>query len=109
MEQTLTIKTCAAGLGPVAFYLKTEKRGRPIFHLQKVDSFLDSGRPWRLNNAQQVIKGLKYANKLFPRPLHYHHRAPLIQGRNKCCLFPKFWPNHMNVADEVETQSHQAI
>ncbi len=66
-----------------------------------------SGRLWRLNNAQLVLRGPKCAKKISPTPLHHHHQPePLRQGRMDPCfhvLYAKFWPYHLNVAAEIET------
>jgi len=53
-----------------------------------------SGRLWRLNDAQLVLRGPKCAKKI------------LIQGRmDPCChvVDTKFWPYHPNVTAEIET------
>ncbi len=66
-----------------------------------------SGRLWRLNDAQLVLRGLKCAKKVSPTPLHHHHQSePLRQGRMDPCfhvIYAKFWPYHLNVAAEIET------
>ncbi len=66
-----------------------------------------SGRPWRLNDAQLVLRGPKCAKKISPTPLHHHHQPePLRQGRMDPCfhvLYAKFWPYHLNAAAEIET------
>ncbi len=41
-----------------------------------------SGRLWRLNKAQLVLRGPKCAKKISPTPLHHHQQPePLRQGR----------------------------
>ncbi len=51
-------------------------------------------------------KGTKCAKQISPTPLH--HQAELLrQGRMDMCfhvLYAKFWPYHLNVAAEIETQ-----
>ncbi len=66
-----------------------------------------SGRLWRLNNAQLVLRGPKCAKKISTTPLHHHHQPePLRQGRMDPCfhvLYAQFWPYCLNVAAEIET------
>ncbi len=65
-----------------------------------------SGRLWRLNNAQLVLRGPKCAKKISPTPLHHHQQPePLRQGRMDLyfhVLYAKFWRYHLNVAAEIE-------
>ncbi len=67
-----------------------------------------SGRLWRLNDAQLVLRGSKCAKKISPTPLHHYHQPePLRQSRMDPCfhvLYTKFWPYHLNVAAEIETR-----
>ncbi len=52
-------------------------------------------------------KGPKVCQENILKPLHHHHQPePLRQGRMDPCfhvLYAKFWPDHLNVAAEVET------
>ncbi len=52
-------------------------------------------------------KGPNVQKKISPTPLHHHQPEPLRQGRMDPCfhvLYAKFWPCHLNVAAEIETQ-----
>ncbi len=47
----------------------------------------ESGRLWRLNDAQLVQRGPKCAKKISPTSLHQHHQPePLRQGRMDPCF-----------------------
>ncbi len=66
-----------------------------------------SGRLWRLNDAQLVLRDPKCAKKISPTPFQHHNQPePLRQGRMDPCfhgLYSKFWPYLLNVAAEIET------
>ncbi len=67
-----------------------------------------SGRMWRLNDAQLVLRGPKCA-KIYipPHHLHHHQQSELLRhGRMDPCfhvLYTKFWPYNLNGAAEIET------
>ncbi len=65
-------------------------------------------RLWHIKDSQLVLRGPKCAKNISPRPLHPHHQPePLRQGRMDPCFhvfYAKFWPQHLNVAAEIETQ-----
>ncbi len=49
-----------------------------------------SGRLWRLNDAQLVLRGPKCAKKIYPTPLHHHHQPePLNECFHVAFLFVK--------------------
>ncbi len=71
-----------------------------------------SGRLWRWNDAQLVLRGQKCPKKLSPTPSHNHHQPePLRQGRMDPCfhvLYTKFWLYHLNVRSRNRDSSDQA-